>query len=302
MELSIESVDSVLFNYSDIDALPASAQSNVRFGPQPPVLHGYMSMSLMNAKDHMDKGPAYVFHKEFDKLVILPEDSFHVSESQPQRRDDTAHQQSTNFTPAVYAPIGHKPWFCYWNGTLLEGFIFVNEVVSSNQTGALIKRGDPSVSIETSTASKFVTPSSSPTASFGGFTLFNRSLADWASTTGSYDDTATAADIPSPPPVSENYAPPSESLLAEDIYPAVIKIEERRNLEDGDQPYCQQMLIMEDGSVQSNDLPMISLSLDGIGEIVNRRSKKRGASSETRSNLGRRDGGACLCEWIVDGT
>lgn len=329
MELSIIPIEDsdpmVLFNYSDIDGPLDSTLSSVRFGPQPPVLNDYTAISLMNATDHLDKGPAYVFHGQFDKLVILPEDSFPTPESWRQRRDDTAYQTSTSFTPEVHAPFGHKPWFCFWNGTLLEGFIFVTqEVVSPNQTFGIVKRALPSDSIETSTStstsstfltpsitpsasSRVVTPSITPSASSSLVGYVFDSLADWSSITDSSDVTVTATVIPSPPQGSEipevASEAPAESLTLYDNYPAEIKIEERRNLQNEVRPYCQQMLIMEDGSVQSNGLPRIDLSVDETGEILDRRSKKRGASSEIRSNLGRRgEGGACVCEWIADGT
>lgn len=327
MELHITIVDSdpvVLLNYTDYDGPLDPTLSNVRFGAQPPILNDYTTMSPMNAKDHLDKGPAYVFHKQFDKLVILPQDTFDSTQSWRQRRDNTVNQQSPNYTAAIYAPRGHKPWFCYWNGTLLEGFIFVTQNIATHK--AVVQRSDFSAYMDTSNVSTLVTPDDSSTSVTPGdysatATSLIGSFSGLSSTTDTSEVSASSTTIPAPPDGSLNGPVSSTSDVSDiataipapsdgisilqpsyDRYPTVMKVEERRNLGNEVSPYCQQMLIMEDGSVQSIGLPKINLTVEEYGDIQSRRSKKRGESWKKLSILGKReDDSACGCEWILDG-
>ena len=336
MEFNIKSFDSkpmVFFNHSDPDSPLDSTLSNVRLGAQPPILNDYTIMSLMNAKDHMDKGPAYVFHKQFDKLVILPENAFDPpSQSWRQRRGDNI---GTNSTLPIFAERGDKPWFCYWNGTLLEGFIFVYQALAiPNDTTPIVERDYP-VPSETSTVPISVTPAAQPTA----FILMDplASSTDTSATSASSatsDSSATSASstviplpaVDTPPPPEGTPVATSGSKLDADVipndgqYPAVIKIEERGNLENGVPPYCQQMLIMEDGTVQSAGLPVIHLTVDESGGSIDASStttttkkKKKKRDNQRRGEegnvakdwLGKRgdwDEGACSCEWLLDGS
>ena len=339
LSIQIEGSDSdpvVLFNYSDNDGPSDSTLSKVRYGAQPPILNNYTNMSLMQAKEHRDKGPAYVFHKQFDKLVILPEDTFDDVKSRRQRRD-SVYDGNYHFSEALYAPPGHKPWFCYWNGTLLEGFIFVIQEIATHDT--VEKRADYDGHEEgTSTVSTSPTPPTYPLDSWSpvdplsspsrttevseglasfitfppsplkSFKLPPLELGSASAASASEisltmtpdlaaDETVAAADeLPSDDTASE--APASYNS-----YPLVMKIEELRDLENQIGPYCQQMLIMEDKSVQIIDYQRIDLSVEEFRDIQSRRSKKRGESSKKRSNVGKRGNDyGCACEWIVDGS
>jgi hypothetical protein len=77
-------------------------------------------------------GPAYLFQKSYDKLVILPESA------------SIARRGAVGSGPGVVQP-GDRPWFCYWNETLLEVFIYSN--LTSSETSAT------SISTSTSTIS-----------------------------------------------------------------------------------------------------------------------------------------------------
>lgn len=358
MELNIAIVDSVpvvLFNSTEDDGPLSPGLSRVRYGAQPPILNESTTMSLMNAKDYLEKGPAYVFHKQFDKLVILPEDTFDNFNLRRQRRG----LQNYNYSKANYAPSGDKPWFCYWNGTLLEGFIFVTQTIATHDT--VVKRGGYNEYVDsTSTVSPYVTPanypsaplilntyppdspsmtgqsaslaSSTPVSDLSSRTGASANLAastpvsDLSSTTGASAILASSTPIPAPPDISElesataaivseasspssgtaaEEVPADDSsydVLGEDQYPTVMKIEERRDHDNPVEPYCQQMLVMKDGSVQSIDQRKIDLTVDVFGDIQSRRSKKRGELWKKWWNLGKReDDYGCVCKWILEG-
>lgn len=368
MQMEIKTVDLdpvVRFSYENEFGAYDESLSDVRFGAQPPIMDDFTSMSLMKASDHLDKGPAYVFHKQFDKLVILPEDTFQTPKTRRRRNDEShnvVYTAGANFTPAVYAPIGHKPWYCYWNRTLLEGFIFVDtDVASINNTSITLTHSitvkvsvtpsstpistvgipvTPS-SLSSRAVENSVTPPSSPTqfvelsatpptfSSSVSTTFFSPIETSFEpSWTQSSNEHLSSTPIPEPPSlppteladeseghnISQSLSP--RQVLGDssgnldgsldtsmNTYPKVIKIEERRNFETEVQPYCQQMLIMEDRTVQDLGLPRIDLTVEEAEEVQSRRFKNRRGFPRIVPDLRKRgEKSACWCEWIIDGT
>lgn len=105
--------------------------STFTYGAQPPILPT-PTQSLGFAIDTSDTGlgPALFFFAKFDKLVIVPESQFQSSSSVSARSFvgdasflDSLHRMQT-------AQPGDKPWFCYWNQTMMEFFIYVNQTIA----------------------------------------------------------------------------------------------------------------------------------------------------------------------------
>jgi len=177
------------------------------YGAQAPVLQSLSSLQLVIDKYHPEEGPAYFFQQTYDKLVILPQTS--LSPTGSKRSLDEIMEEATleergsvvNHQPAL---PGQKPWFCYWNGTTLEGFIYVTQNISDPEqnTTAIVN----SV-ISAATAA----PSSNPSA-------YSRKLK-------SKRDSSWPSLVPL-------------------TYPKCVKIEERRDLKTAVAPYCQQMQIL----------------------------------------------------------
>ena len=123
----------------------------IRYGSQPPQLHQPASLVLMNDKDDFNKGPAYVFQQPYDKLVIVHEEDIPGGLPSPKRSflkrwfnenrvegrgNLIRRQESDNWTNNPIAKPGDRPWFCYWNNTILEGFIFVTEDANPNSSAS----------------------------------------------------------------------------------------------------------------------------------------------------------------------
>ena len=114
----------------------------IRYGSQPPQLSQPASLVLMKDKDDVNRGPAYVFQQHYDKLVIVHEGDIPggISSSKrsffkrwfyknglENRGSLIGRQEKDKWTSNSIAKPVDRPWFCYWNNTILEGFIFVTQ-------------------------------------------------------------------------------------------------------------------------------------------------------------------------------
>ncbi|OBT81875.1 hypothetical protein VE02_09452 [Pseudogymnoascus sp. 03VT05] len=169
---------------------------------------------------------------------------------------------------------GSTPWFCYWNGTLLETFVYPNATSQASEKWASSYGANP-------TTASGVGRRSVPTDA-GGVTAAGGTPTGSSSTA----ETTVVGDL----------LPP---------YPKVVKIEERRMPRGKyDQPYCVQMRISGDGTsatpVKGGDGNAVVVTLD----------ERVGVSVKTeRDGGGGREGmmawkrgtvvQECHCGWIA---
>ncbi|KAJ5516678.1 hypothetical protein N7527_008238 [Penicillium freii] len=102
------------------------------YGPQPPYWSASPTQALSMAIDTTDigMGPALFFLSPFDKLVIVPDDTFSNSLSKRTWVDDKWAATSAYKNLKQTAEVGDKPWFCWWNNTMMEFFLYVNQSTS----------------------------------------------------------------------------------------------------------------------------------------------------------------------------
>ena len=126
----------------------------IYYGSQPPQLNQPAPLVLMNDKDDAGKGPAYVFQQPYDKLVIVHEGDLPGGVQSSKRsfikrwlygdgpeslRSLTRRQENDEndeWTSQSIVKPGDKPWFCYWNNTILEGFIFVTQDANASASAS----------------------------------------------------------------------------------------------------------------------------------------------------------------------
>lgn len=197
------------------------------YGTQPPVLDDPLVLNLVVDQQDPQRGPAWFFQTIYNKIVVVPEDLLNSPYDQKRdlnSRDDSYHHDTfpstDDFIRRGSAPAGSTPWFCYWNGTLLEAFLYVNQ--TSSEAAHASQHLTTSSATATATGTAFGTASSFPSA------------------------TAT-----SPIVINEEYTwgKEHEQLPA---YPKVLKFQERR-LPQGAQaipPYCTKRFIAADGTAQ----------------------------------------------------
>tara|TARA_R110002003_G_scaffold44_4_gene3207 strand:+ start:11906 stop:12679 length:774 start_codon:yes stop_codon:yes gene_type:complete len=250
----------------------------ILYGLQPPALDP-QAMQLVSDLDYKAYGPAYHFADRYDKLVILRPEELNLFTSKMKRQD---FRQKFQVRPGDY------PWYCFWNNTYIEGYIYVDD----NSTAASF------------TAFPTNAPSGSPSASYdlAGF-LATASTAAPASLTGS---NSPPGATPTPAPAVRRDAQSDASLPPRiPPYPRIVKIEERR-LPNSPQPYCQQMVLLDNGRIapalNGNDGPkkILLQEIDPTYEeyfqaqATPTGNAKRGVGLLQRSD----PSDACHCQWM----
>ncbi|KAL8716544.1 MAG: hypothetical protein Q9225_006137 [Loekoesia sp. 1 TL-2023] len=283
LDLSIPETVSVSPRY------PPTA-NQIRLGPQPPQLDQSVPLMLMGDKDGMDKGPAWFFQQTYTKIVVVPEKYWGVNGQETRRWFGLRRRRKNSRgldlryydSPRGIASPATKPWFCYWNNTILEGFIYVTQ----NSSG----EGQP-------TSSDYDMPSN-PTGDFD-------SPVAASSQYGAAPFVAfTSLSLPHPAIptgfVGRRQAPDPSQL---EVYPKDVKVEERRDPNTDVQPYCVHMQIMNDWTAQRlPEEPVVSLTEnepddDQAVAQITQNKEKRGNSWGGNSATS-----ACECEWPSDKT
>jgi hypothetical protein len=126
-----------------VDAIPNSpptsdneitlnyASDNISFlpyGAQPPIMTQAHVMTLVTDSQDPGRGPAWFFQTFYDKIVVVPENALSASSNTKRQSEDLSTSSFTGRRGTAQA--GQNPWICYWNGTLLEAFIYVNQTSS----------------------------------------------------------------------------------------------------------------------------------------------------------------------------
>ncbi len=125
----------------------------ITYGAQPPVISQPQQLAMykdLDLEDH-DRGPAWFFQQSYDKVVIVRQEDFaagKVLDQAPSNppgikgRGDPLEDAPTGDlygrSRSGIAQPGEQPWYCFWNQTLLEGFIYVTQNVSAASSSSSI--------------------------------------------------------------------------------------------------------------------------------------------------------------------
>lgn len=249
---------------------PENADRTLTYGPQAPELEPTAyPLSLMLDKDDIHLGPALFFFTAFDKLVVVPDSVFPSSRSKP--KGSTADESNLfdewlDSNKRIAQP-GDEPWFCWWNSTILELFIYVNETTSEEAEKA---------ESASDAASAGAAPTMEPAVTEVPVPLTPRKPG------GERDDYDDDDDV--------DEDEDAEQYL--DRHPNVMKIEEKRSTPTSEQPYCQQMRVMDDYSVTGPVSPV----------QININEAEPFSTTTYKRSLNGRDAfeSNCFCEWFID--
>ena len=288
---------------------PTSPGARIRYGAQPPELSGPVQMSLKSDSFTPNQGPAWTFFQTYNKTVIVRQQDLPVNSDSSRRsflrrwffsdedHDDTAslsERDSSQFSSDLYAEAGEKPWYCFWNDTTLEGFIYDTDDTDPDPVPAAYSSA--AVTDNAASSSLWQTPFSPlQTSSI----LYQIRLKREAQSSPSAEPSASA-------------------------YPKVIKIEERRSIINTVKPYCQQMQVLYNQqlgfTVPGVDSPL-TIQLDETESAFDQKGRQASSSggdgnsditptsAAPTSFAGRRDllkmrayngkGPSCHCQWMA---
>ncbi|KAI8937066.1 hypothetical protein NX059_006284 [Plenodomus lindquistii] len=209
-------------------AVPGGA---ILYGLQTPELD-QESMDLVVDMDYKAYGPAFHFKTRYDKVVILRQEELSVLQGLTKRQDESGFRQRFQVRP------GDSPWYCFWNETYIEGYIYSTDNSSAASYTALPSQSSPTPTPTSLNSAAFNAAAAAATTTTSGSSL-------------SLDPSTKATQTPAVPAVrrgdsnsaSDPAAPPRMAP-----YPRIVKIEERR-IPNSPQPYCQQMLLLDNGVI-----------------------------------------------------
>jgi hypothetical protein len=201
----------------------------------------------------------------------------------------------------TYLSQGDKPWYCFWNQTVEEFWIFLEKEASW------------------STASAAAAMTASSSASYpSGYPRTGSSSSPSSSATSNPTELALeAGPAMSSPTYSSNYGPKVRRKRASTTtnafpaagtqppFPKLIKMVEKRKPHDNIDPYCQQMQVLDSWQV----VPIPGVDIIGIDEQEFDEyaggPSKRSNPGVNGQSLARRDENdiiadlesLCICEW-----
>ena len=226
----------------------------IQYGVQPPILRNN-PLQLVLDQDYRAYSPAWHFQRTYDKVVILGQNDFPAGASLRPRQEgpgngfkmgrDGDGPQKPGYRHRFQVQPGDSPWFCIWNQTFVEAYIYV----SNNSTAATFTGP----------------PGPFPTASGGPFGTLP--TAETTNPDGSVPTPTSSSTIGQPIPRAPHptlaYRGDSDYPRLS-AYPRIVKIEERR-LPDSPKPYCQKMKLTIENTlvnVLDEDDKPIKIELD----------------------------------------
>jgi hypothetical protein len=284
-------IDGNTIQVASMGAGPSVPKKTILYGLQTPNLDT-KPLDLVLDLDFKAYGPAYHFSARYDKLVILPPEQLNLG-SALTTRQDVKYRQRFEVKPGDY------PWYCYWNDTYIEGYIYAQD----NSTAASF----------TSFPTEWPTPTASTME-----TVAIEAMTVTATTT----DVVSVDIIETAKPTATSSSSSSARADRRDTssddpparmppYPRTVKIEERR-LANSPQPYCQQMVLLDNGEITTapgpNDSPIRIwlqeadpsyeefLAAQPSGKDTLSKKNKRQSSSDMQRRADPAD--ACHCQWM----
>ena len=255
---------------------------SVQYGIQPPEL-SMRPMQLVKDLDNPLYGPAYHFSAMYDKLIVLNQGQFAAGDDIADALRSTAN---TPYRHRFQVMPGDSPWFCYWNRTYIEGYIYV--------------KGNSTAATFTNFPTAWTTVPHGPSIPVETGQLFSSNDAI-PIPTHAYDPPSIPTETPSPQLTERGDGEYPRHVP----YPRIVKIEDRR-LPGSPPPYCQKMSLLDDGNIvpalDSAHLPIkIYLQEDSPSleeflapEPSSTHSPRRGADLLRRAD----PASACHCQWM----
>ncbi|OKL62709.1 hypothetical protein UA08_01642 [Talaromyces atroroseus] len=130
---------------------PGIQNDQFNYGAQLPydIEPAKQNLSMMIDKEDPQLGPALFFQTLFNKLVIV-EDTQDIQSKRSINERDSAN--SNGFVQGENAGNGAKPWFCWWNQTQIETFIYINQTQDTTGSSSPSSSSTQAIPVSTSAA------------------------------------------------------------------------------------------------------------------------------------------------------
>ncbi|KAK0328468.1 hypothetical protein LTR82_000399 [Friedmanniomyces endolithicus] len=139
----------------------ADNDDQLYYGAQQPFMQtSWAPFHAVQDNDSPESGPAFYFQQMYDKVVVVPEAALSLPGKPPPPPPGKEKRQGLQIDEKwllqkQVAQAGEKPWFCVWNNTFIEGFIYVQQPVASTylfKTTAAIATPTPNATAATETS------------------------------------------------------------------------------------------------------------------------------------------------------
>jgi len=302
-----------------------SSNMGIAYGSQLGQMNTSMASFLtVLDKDDLNNGVAFYFQQYYDKVVVVPNSAITTASSKGKGKrqgwlEPDWHLPSKWASRKQIAAPGDQPWFCVWNQTFLEGFIYITQPTSSSSAPVSTVTNTTSPTSKTVPASTAASTPATPTSTsyYTSTHLVTRPTttmtlvatltpgetppwaSEWAQKEAAEWDEYLAAQTPHDAHVKR--MPPSYDLSTEassapaatstgDYYdtlpkfPYVLKLEERRvSMPNAISPYCQLYQILDNG--HANYVPDETNNGDPIIVQLNENDMTFGAYTSAEANL-----------------
>ncbi|EXJ57418.1 hypothetical protein A1O7_07766 [Cladophialophora yegresii CBS 114405] len=262
-----------------------------RYGPQPPDFNGTsFTMQPYMDKEDDELGVALFFSVLFDKLIIVPEGQLGPSDYMDKRssraRDLSGRGIGYWGDDDDYLNIGDKPWYCFWNSTISEFWIFLDQNMDDTN--------------EIDNVTSTITSASSTYTTAHGYGM-STSGPKYGSEATSQNPSLTTP-YPSEPTDEAYWTGGSkverQASVGSPNFPKLAKMVEKRKPEDNVEPYCQQMQVLNNWQIMPiPDVPTICIEESDYnsaaatgGSRMTRRKRNGNTVQQLASN--------CICEWF----
>jgi hypothetical protein len=105
------------------------------YGAQPPLVTQSQVMGLVTDSQSPERGPAWFFQTPYNKVVVIPQDQLQAPSNKKRQMLDSPSSGAFMDRKGTVQPDQY-PWICYWNGTFLETFIYVNQTITSSSSSS----------------------------------------------------------------------------------------------------------------------------------------------------------------------
>lgn len=277
--------------FDDYSVMP----QHFKYGPQPPDFNG-SSFTMQPYRDKEDDalGVALFFSVLFDKLIIIPDGHMAPPEHMYKRSvaaSELIGRNTQNWDgdndDDDYLNVGDKPWYCFWNSTISEFWVFLDQNMDdANQTD----NGTNTITSAASSATTSHSSSMSPTS--GQKYGTDATAANPSMTTPSTSEPTNEAYWTGPSKVKRQASGGAPN------FPKLAKMVEKRKPNDNVQPYCQQMQVLNNWQI---------MPIPGVPTICIDESDYSSAAPTGghRMAMNKRNGDTmqqmasnCICEWF----